>query len=245
MVAKKDLKFIKSLHQKKNRARHGLFLAEGVKLVGELLGAGFGVHSLYSTDPGPPGIQTTPISPGELKKVSTLVQPNKVLGVFEVPEAAPPRFNGWLLALDGVRDPGNLGTIIRLCDWFGVRDLLCSPDTVDCYNPKTLMATMGSIARVRVHYLPLEEVLPACGLPVYGASMEGNPLPGASLPAEGVLVLGSESHGVSAPVRALLRATLAIPTWGDAGAESLNVGTAAGIFLYEIRRGTPGPTIQK
>lgn len=245
MVAKKDLKFIKSLHQKKNRARHGLFLAEGMKLVGELLGAGFGVHSLYSTDPGSPGHRATPISGAELKKVSALVQPNKVLGVFEIPEASPPRFEGWLMALDGVRDPGNLGTIIRLCDWFGVTDLLCSPDTVDCYNPKALMATMGSIARVRVHYLPLEAVLPACGLPVFGASMEGRPLPGAALPKEGVLVLGSESHGVSAPVRALLRDTLSIPSWGGVGAESLNVGTAAGIFLYEIRRGNLARAIQK
>jgi TrmH family RNA methyltransferase len=245
MVAKKDLKFIKSLHQKKNRARHGLFLAEGVKLVGELLEAGFRVHSLYSTDPGAVGRQAVPISPEALQQVSTLVQPNKVLGVFEVPEAAPPRFEGWLLALDGVRDPGNLGTIIRLCDWFGVTDLLCSPDTVDCYNPKALMATMGSIARVRVHYLPLEAVLPGCGLPVYGASMEGRPLPGSGLPSEGVLVLGSESHGVSPAIRASLQATLAIPNWGDVGAESLNVGTAAGIFLYEIRRGAFAPPIQK
>ena len=240
MVAKRDLKFIKSLHQKKYRSRHGLFLAEGVKLVEELLRSGWKPRELFSTETVEGISPARPISEEELKKVSALVQPNKVLGIFEIPSGAAPDFKGWLLALDGVRDPGNLGTIIRLCDWFGIRDLLCSPDTVDCFNPKVLMATMGSIARVRVHYLPLEQALSKSGLPLYGASMEGEPLGSFRLPEEGILVMGSESHGISTGIREVLLNTLGISPFGRGDAESLNVATASAIFLYEIRRNPTG-----
>ena len=239
MVAKRELKFIKSLHQKKYRSRHGRFLAEGVKLVSELLRAGWKPTELFSTEAVAGVAPARPISEQELKKVSTLVQPNKVLGIFEIPTLPAPDFRGWLLALDGVRDPGNLGTIIRLCDWFGIRDLVCSPDTVDCFNPKVLMATMGSIARVRVHYLPLGETLAKSGLPVYGASMEGEPLGSFPMPGAGILVMGSESHGISESVSAQLESTVGIPPFGEGDAESLNVATASAIFLYEIRRNMP------
>ena len=244
MVAKSELKFIKSLHQKKYRDRHGLFLAEGVKLVTELLQAGWKPRNIYATEPLEGIPEARPVSAGELRKASALVQPNRVLAVFEMPASELPRMSGWLLALDGVRDPGNLGTIIRLCDWFGISEILCSADTVDCYNPKVLMATMGSIARVRVHYGALGELLPGSGLPLYGASMEGIPVQQCELPEEGILVLGSESHGISEGVRALLSHTLSVPPYGDAGAESLNVGTAAAILLHELRRGR-GPLIQR
>jgi TrmH family RNA methyltransferase len=244
MVAKSELKFIKSLHQKKYRNRHGLFLAEGVKLVGELLQSGWRPQRIYATGELEAFPDAHPISERSLKSVSTLVQPNRVLGIFEMPRGVAPEMNGWLLALDGVRDPGNLGTIIRLCDWFGIRDILCSPDTVDCYNHKVLMATMGSIARVRMHYGELEAVISESRLPLFGASMEGNPVGHFKFPGEGILVMGSESHGISAPVRRLLSGTLAIPSFGDGGAESLNVGMAAAILLYELRRGQQAP-IQK
>lgn len=233
MVAKNDLKLIRSLHQKKYRLRHGLFVAEGEKVVRELAASGMEVHAVYSTDPEVyPG--ATPISETDLKRISALVQPNKVLGVFRIPDAGAPEWNGWVLALDGVRDPGNLGTLIRLADWFGIREVVCSPDTVDCYNPKVLQATMGSLARVRVYYASLEELLPGCGLPAYGASMEGRPAAETSLPSQGVLVLGSESHGISSGVRAILKETVSVPAIGQA--ESLNVATAGAILLYEIRR---------
>ena len=237
MVAKSELKFIKSLHQKKYRTRHGLFLAEGVKLVGELLQAGWKAHRLYATEGLEDFQDARQISEQSLRAVSTLVQPNRVLGVFEIPRPAAPRMSGWLLALDGVRDPGNLGTIIRLCDWFGIRDVICSPDTVDCYNPKVLMATMGSIARVRLHYGELEGLLSGSGLPLFGASMEGSPVDLFKFPEEGILVMGSESHGISMGVRRRLSGTLAIPSFGGGGAESLNVGMASAILLYELRRG--------
>lgn len=233
MVAKNDLKLIRSLHQKKYRTRHGLFLAEGVKVVSELLEGGLEPYRIYSTEPDLlAGAEA--VTGAELQKMSALVQPNRTLGVFHIPELHPPAWSGWVLALDGVRDPGNLGTLIRLCDWFGIRELVCSPDTVDCFNPKVLQATMGSLARVGVHYLPLEEVLPQSGLPLFGASMEGAPAASVTLPDKGVLVLGSESHGVSAPVRTLLDQVVCVPAFGQA--ESLNVATAGAILLYEIKR---------
>lgn len=238
MVAKSDLKLIKSLHQKKYRIRHGLFLAEGVKLVGELLDSPMEAYRVYSTE-AREGDGLLPISERELGSVSALKQPNKMLGIFRIPATGPLRFDGWTLALDALRDPGNLGTVIRLCDWFGIDDLICSPDTVDCYNPKVLQATMGSIARVRVHYLPLAAALEGCGLPVYGASMEGADVRRTKLPASGVLVMGSESHGLSAQLRALLSETIGIPAFGKA--ESLNVATATAVLLHEIRRADPGP----
>lgn len=235
MVAKSELKLIRSLHQKKYRIREGLFLAEGIKLVGELLQSGAEPYRLYSTDPGLVEGATL-ISEADLRKASALVQPNRVLGVFRIPDPGPLLYDDWTLVLDGVRDPGNLGTIIRLCDWFGIPELLCSPDTVDCYNPKALQATMGSIARVRIFYAPLEEALDACPLPLYGASMEGKSTAGNLPEGPGVLVMGSESHGLSEPVRQRLSETWAIPAYG--GAESLNVAMASAILLYEIRRGS-------
>lgn len=241
MVAKSELKFIRSLQQKKYRQRHGLFVAEGVKLVSELLDSPLQPQQVYATDlelfPG-----ATPVSDRELGAMSGLVQPNKVLAVFHMPQPQPLVFTDWVLALDGVRDPGNLGTLIRLCDWFKIGQLLCSPDTVDAYNPKVLQATMGSIARVRLVYAPLPETLGGCGVPVYGASMEGRAVGAEPLPGAGVLVMGSESHGLGPEVRNLLTAMVSIPAFGKA--ESLNVATAAAILLYEIRRRGDGP-IQK
>lgn len=235
MVAKSEIKFIRSLQQKKNRQREGLFVAEGIKLVSELLQSKIRPYRLFTTETGLLDGDFVVVSELQLKKMSSLVQPNKVLGVFRTPQAEPPVLQGWTLVLDGVRDPGNLGTIIRLCDWFGIRELVCSPDTVDCYNPKVLQATMGSIARVRISYQPLEEILSGLDVPVFGASMEGKPLPEAALPNSGVLVMGSESHGVSEGVREQLTELLSIPAAGRGEAESLNVATATAIFLYAIQ----------
>lgn len=233
MVAKSELKFIKRLHQKKYRNQEGLFLAEGPKVVGEFLEAGWQPRMLFSLHPDKYS-NAQEITQAELGKISALVQPNEVLGVFPVPDIGNPVREGWSLALDGVRDPGNLGTLIRLCDWFGIPQLLCSEDTVEVYNPKVVQAAMGSLARVRVHYVDLPEFLRKSDLPVIGASMEGEAAPGLAFEKEGIMVMGSESHGLSSPVRELLTATVAIPSYGRA--ESLNVAMAAGILLYELRR---------
>ncbi|MDM9632764.1 RNA methyltransferase [Robiginitalea aurantiaca] len=237
MVAKRELKFIKSLHQKKYRNLNGLFLAEGVKVVTAFTSAGWVPKHLYSSEIMDSFPEAEPLSERELKSVSTLVQPNKILGVFEIPREAAPDYKGWVLALDQVRDPGNLGTIIRLCDWFGIRDIICSPDSVDAFNPKVVMASMGSLARVNLHYLPLQKVLTECGLPVFGADMHGTSAAAFSFPDQGILLMGSESHGISSELREILTQTLSIKPYADTGAESLNLGTAAGILLYEIRRG--------
>ena len=239
MVVKRELKFIKSLHQTKHRSLSGSFLAEGVKVVGTLIDAGWQPKGLYSTTELESFPDAEPISEKDLKSVSTLVQPNQVLGIFEIPAASRPAYTGWILALDQVRDPGNLGTIIRLCDWFGIREILCSPDSVDCYNPKVVMATMGSLAHVRIHYLPLGPSLAESGLPVFGTDMDGVSPSSFPLPQEGVLLMGSESHGISSELRNMLSQTLCIPSYGHPVAESLNVGAAAGILLYELRRQMP------
>lgn len=236
MVAKRELKFIKSLQQKKYRGQHGLFLAEGPKVVDAFIGAGWAPHMLFSTEPADSFPPARPISQRDLKSVSSLVQPNKILGIFKIPQRAQPVCSGWILALDQVRDPGNLGTIIRLCDWFGIREILCSPDSVDCYNPKVVMGSMGSLARVNVYYLPLGAALQESGLPVFGADMQGTPVAEFAFPEEGILLMGSESHGISPDLVDLLENTLSITPYGDPGAESLNVGTATGILLYELRR---------
>lgn len=233
MVAKSEIKYIRSLQQKKFRQQHKMFVAEGVKLVEELSNSSFINHGIFSVDPKL-FTSATAVTETELKQMSSLVQPNKVLGVFGIPDSEPPDFSDWVLALDGIRDPGNLGTLIRICDWFGIAHLICSPDTVDAYNPKVLQATMGSIARVKLQYTPLEPVLKSCGRSIFGASMEGYSLFSASFSEPGIIVMGSESHGLTASIRSLLNGVIAIPGFGRA--ESLNVGAAAAVLLYEIRR---------
>lgn len=239
MVAKRELKFIKSLHQKKHRSLSGFFLAEGVKVVETLMDAGWEPRQLYSTSATGNFPTAELISEKELKSVSTLKQPNQVLGVFKIPPERPPEYSGWVLALDRLNDPGNLGTIIRLCDWFGIREILCSPDSVDCYNPKVVMASMGSLAQVQVHYLPLGPALSESGLSVFGADMDGVSASAFSFPDEGILLMGSESHGISPDLRASLTQSLNIRPFANPGAESLNVGVATGILLYELRKQQP------
>jgi len=239
MVGKSQLKFIKSLQLKKYRKANGLFVAEGVKLVNELLETELEPEGVYTTQPEllPPGFSSFEIiGKSDLKRMSGLKTPNKVLAVFRIPKAPEAVMEEWTIALDGVKDPGNLGTIIRLCDWFGVRQLLCSEDTVDCYNPKVLQATMGSIARVNIIYTPLEPLLKSSALPIYGADMQGENVYGINWPSSGILVMGNEAHGISDEVRGVLEKKVSIPQFGNSTTESLNVATATAVFLSELRR---------
>ncbi|MGB5377923.1 TrmH family RNA methyltransferase, partial [Muriicola sp.] len=176
MVVKSQIKFIKSLQQKKYRILNGMFVVEGVKMVNELLQTTLKLQSLYTTTPEllpSKGIDYQIISEKELVKISSLKSPNKTLAVFHIPDPVLLNFTDWILVLDGVKDPGNLGTIIRLCDWFGIKHLACSTDTVDCFNPKVLQATMGSIARVNTVYTNLDVLIEKSDVPVLGAFMEG------------------------------------------------------------------------
>ncbi|HET8810149.1 MAG TPA: RNA methyltransferase [Flavobacteriaceae bacterium] len=238
MVGKNKIKLINSLSQKKKRLKNKLFIAEGKKTIDELLNSGFELELLLSETLSfeVPSGKMELVSPALLKKVSQLVTPQKALALFKIPEPRKILENELLIALDGVRDPGNLGTIIRLCDWFGVSDLVCSEDTVDCYNPKVVQATMGSIARVNVVYTDLKAFLKVQKT-VFGTFMSGENVYETTLSKKGVLVLGNEANGISEEIKALTTKKLAIPQFGEQkNTESLNVATATAILLSEFKR---------
>lgn len=240
MVVKSQIKFIKNLQQKKYRTQNKLFVVEGIKTVRELLNSSLKVYRIYVTDRTVlefKGDFVEVISEGELKKMSGLSTPNKVLGVFHFPVAEPLDFSDWIIALDDVRDPGNMGTIIRLCDWFGIKSLLCSSNSVDCYNPKVLQATMGSITRVNIVYGDLKRIFSNSEVAVYGAFMDGVEVYKEKFPKRGILVMGNEANGVSEAIEALVEKKISIPQFGPKTTESLNVATATAILLNEIRRG--------
>ncbi|MGB5818361.1 MAG: RNA methyltransferase [Saonia sp.] len=239
MVVKNQIKLIKSLQQKKYRIQHGLFVVEGIKMVRELLESNFRPHTIYTTVPEfmDYGSEVAhKISETDLKKISSLHTPNKVLAILYIPKSNEVNFSDWIVALDDVRDPGNLGTIIRLCDWFGIQHLVCSPHTVDCYNPKVLQATMGSIARINVIYTDLIDFIEHAQVPVYGTFMDGDTVYTEVLPKKGILIMGNEAKGISGEVKQLIHKKISIPQFGKKTTESLNVATATAILLNELRR---------
>lgn len=234
-LSKSQIKWVRSLLQKKNRDAEGVFVAEGQKCVNDLLSA-FELVLLATPDNA---------TPTEIEQMSSLRTPQGVIAVFRKPIPDTQYLSSNLmLALDGVQDPGNLGTIIRTCDWFGVHDILCSRDTADCYNPKVVQATMGALARVRLHYVDLPEVLTELrqqGIPLYGTLLDGrNIYDTNAIPNKytGVIIMGNEGKGISEAVRSLITHPLRIPSYPpDAPtSESLNVGIATAITLAEFRR---------
>ncbi|SFD40438.1 RNA methyltransferase, TrmH family [Algibacter lectus] len=239
MLSKSQIKLITSLKQKKYRQDLGFFVVEGVKTIKELLASNLELHALYTTESfNIDAKDEFLISETDLKRISFLKTPNTALAVFKIPEQTPVETKGLIVALDDVRDPGNLGTIIRLCDWFGIKQLVCSKATVDCFNPKVIQATMGSITRVNISYVDLETFLKDTDLPVFGAFMDGENVYKKQLPQHGVLVMGNEANGVSKAVEALITEKISIPRFGDLQAtESLNVATATSILISEFRRG--------
>jgi TrmH family RNA methyltransferase len=249
MLSKNDIKNIKSLELKKFRDEKRLFVAEGHKLVGELLGV-FRCVLLVATDQWLashgkiPADRIEAVSADELKRASLLRSPQDVLAVFCMPddkasmkEAAAKNL---VLALDDVQDPGNLGTIMRIADWFGIKDIFCSKGTADIYNPKAVQATMGAISRVKIHYTELaKEIasLPA-SVPVYGTFLEGEIIYDTELSGNGVIIMGNEGNGISREVCQTVNRKLYIPNWpaGAATSESLNVAIATAIVCAEFRR---------
>jgi TrmH family RNA methyltransferase len=240
MVSKNQIKLITSLQQKKYRKQEQLFFVEGVKGVQELLDSNFELHELFTTKSDFMAIDTSKvhtITESELRKISVLTTPNSCLAVFRIPKAIAYEQKGLIIALDDVRDPGNLGTIIRLCDWFGVKTLFCSEESVDVYNPKVVQATMGSISRVNVVYGNLEQFLTDAKLPIFGTFMDGASIYKEKLPTEGIVVMGNEANGISKPIENLVSKRIAIPRFGELQAtESLNVATATAIILSEFKR---------
>ncbi|KAF2519948.1 RNA methyltransferase [Flavobacterium salilacus subsp. salilacus] len=244
MVSKNQIKLITGLQQKKYRKQHKLFIAEGVKVVQELLNSNFELQELYTTQSVFQGVTTTkiiPVTDVELKKISMLTTPNTCIGVFKIPDEKQIPEKGLIIALDDVRDPGNLGTIIRLCDWFGIEHLICSEQSVDVYNPKVVQATMGSIARVNVVYTSLEEYITNTALPIFGTFMDGENVYTQQLPQEGIIVMGNEANGISEAIAQKVTHKIAIPRFGKLQeTESLNVATAAAVILSEFRRNFSG-----
>jgi len=240
MVSKNQIKFISSLHQKKNRIANQLFLAEGIKVIQELLKSNFIVEHIYSTEPLFDGIAInlkSIVSESDLKKISALSTPNNCLAVFKIPTSLPILDKGLILALDDIRDPGNLGTILRLCDWFGISQVICSEQTVDLYNPKVVQATMGSISRVNVNYVNLKSFLENSSLPIFGTFMDGSNVYKQVLPKDAIVIMGNEANGISQEIEKCIKNRLTIPRFGDLQlTESLNVASATAIILSEFRR---------
>ena len=239
MVSKNQIKLINSLQQKKYRKLHNLFIAEGKKVIQELLDAQFSLAYLFVTkadlfDTNP---AATLISDSELKKITALTTANDCLAVFEIKETAFKPTSGLELALDNIKDPGNMGTIIRLCDWFGISKIVCSEETVDMYNPKVVQATMGSLARVQIEYINLAAYLKATDLEIFGTFMDGKNIYKSNLPSKGIIVMGNEANGISEEIEQLVTQKIAIPRFGNLQqTESLNVATATAIFLSEFKR---------
>lgn len=238
MLSKNQVKLIQKLHQKKYRNELNLFIVEGKKSINEFLQAGYTPQLLIATEAFTTSVLQhliTPVSKDELRKVSTLQNPDEGLAVFEQPKHKGILQEGVIVALDNVQDPGNLGTIIRLCDWFGVETLLCNTQTVDCYNPKVVQASMGSLTRVAVHYLNLAAFLTTTALPVYTMDLEGENLYTATFPKDCILILGNEANGISSEVRALSNEVITIPRFSQhQRTESLNVAMAGAIILSEV-----------
>lgn len=241
MLSKNQIKLITSLKQKKYRKQHQLFVAEGKKVIDELLQSNFELESLFVTNENlftsVSKNKISAITSTELKKISFLSTANDCLALFKIPFVEKKEIKGLVLALDDIRDPGNLGTIIRLCDWFGIETLLCSEETVDVYNPKVVQATMGSISRVNIVYTNLEKALQETSLPIFGTFMDGENIYEKELPKEAIIIMGNEANGIATEIEGLITQRIAIPRFGKLQqTESLNVATATAIILSEFKR---------
>ena len=245
MLSKSQISLLKSLQHKKDRLQYGLFLVEGHKSIIEFINSPYQIEAIYHTEAFDPKVLNLSqkinlynISVTDIEKISSLKTPQQVIAAVKVPHH-PELDNAGLrqkfsLVLDGVQDPGNMGTIIRTADWFGITDIICSPDTVDAYNPKVVQASMGSLARIHVHYAALADVLPTLKLPVFGAMLSGKNIYHTNFGTEGLIVMGNEGKGMRPEIERLIGTAVTIPRAGRA--ESLNVGIATALFCAEISR---------
>lgn len=245
MLSKSQISLLKSLQHKKDRTEHGLFLVEGYKSVIEFINSSYQVEAIYHTASFASKmlnlsqkINLYNISVTEIEKISSLKTPRQVIALVKIP--AWPALNNvklkqkFSLVLDGIQDPGNMGTIIRTADWFGISNIICSEDTVDVYNPKVVQASMGSLSRINVHYTNLATVLHQAGLPVFGAMLNGENIYNTNFGAEGLIVMGNEGNGLRPEIEKLINKAVTIP--GTGSVESLNVAIATALFCSEIKR---------
>ncbi len=250
MLSKTKIKFIRSLEQKKFRKQENAFIAEGPKCVGDLLREDFKARMIVATSEWQcpitlsDDVEFIEVTEAELSKTSLLQHPQYVLGVFEIPTSASMASDvkkELILALDNVQDPGNMGTIIRTADWFGIKSIICSQGSADAYNPKVVQATMGSIARIHIQYVEdmtrYLSLLPS-DIPIYGALLDGENIYSTSLSKNGVIIMGNEGNGISENVRKCLTHKILIPQYplDHPTAESLNVSIATAVILSEFRR---------
>jgi len=248
MISKSQIQFVKSLQMKKFRELHQAFVVEGPKMVEELLGGKITVMKIFAGQDWKKAADTRQlenievITAGEsdLARISSLKTPNQVLAVAKIESEKPltaQHFSDLVLVLDGMNDPGNLGTILRVADWFGIKTVICSENTVDLYNPKTIQASMGSLFRVNVYYKNLVDLLRevAHDVEIFGTFLNGENIYTKPLPEKGIIIIGSESHGISAEVAKMVNRKLFIPSFSK-GAESLNASIATAIVCSEFRR---------
>ncbi len=245
MLSKSQISFVNALHQKKYRKEHGLFIAEGTKSITEFLHSDYSVDTIFHVPGVAPKlgnflqkVKLFETGANELKKISTLTTPSDALALICIPErtiVSHESFrNRFTIVLDGVQDPGNLGTIIRTADWFGFEELICSTDTAEAYNPKVVQASMGSLSRIRIHYTDIKELFMQARLPVFGTLLNGRSVYQTDFGSEGFLVMGNEGNGISDGVKNTINHRITIPRFGKA--ESLNVAVSTAIICSELKR---------
>lgn len=232
-MTKAEIQSVKALHSKEGRNEQALFICEGVKLIEEVKNSHLTIRHIFTTTDYP---NSEKITTNEMSRISALKNPTDLLALVQIPRYQTAD-HGLNLVLDGVQDPGNMGTIIRLASWFGIKDIYCSPNSADCFNPKVVQATMGAVARVRVHYTDLVALLKNSNKPIYGTFLEGETIYHKALSTEGYIVMGSEGQGISQDVAELITDKLYIPSFSEGSCvESLNVAVATSIVCYEFRR---------
>lgn len=235
MITKNQIKLIKSLGLKKNRIQSGFFIAEGEKIIDELLESKLEVLNIFSSsEKYNISDYYIPISSSQLKQISNLKTPNKVLGLFKIPKSSEIDFNSNIIALEEINDPGNLGTIIRLCDWFGIKNIICSKNSVDCYNPKVIQASMGSICRVNISYMNLNKLFDSKNYNTVAADLEGQNLRDFTFSNNQIIFFGSESSGFSEKLSSQMDHNITIQRYND-NIESLNLATSVAIILSELK----------
>ena len=235
MITKNQIKLIKSLRLKKNRIQSGFFVAEGEKIVDELLKSDLEAVNIFSISEKYKNLKNyISINSTQLKQISNLKSPNNVLGIFKIPANKEIDFNSNIVALEEINDPGNLGTIIRLCDWFGIKDIICSKNSVDCYNPKVVQSSMGSISRVSISYMEFDNLISSVSYNTVAADLNGKSLKEHIFSKNQIIFFGNESNGFSQKVSSNIKTKITIQRYND-NVESLNLASSVAIVLSELK----------